>query len=73
MREMVDLVENSGGFVLGADRCDSDDGKQMMKMKMIMMDDLDSDLDLLSLVVNNVPIVLHYVATVVLKAAARDL
>ena len=27
VREMVDLVENSGGFVLGPDRCDSDDGK----------------------------------------------
>ena len=23
MREMVDLVENSGGFVLGPDRCDT--------------------------------------------------
>ena len=44
-----------------------------MKMIMIMMDDLDSDLDLLGLDSNNVPIVLHYVATVVLKAAARDL
>ena len=40
----------------------------MMKMKMIMMDDL--DLDLLDLDLNNVPIVLHYVATVVLKAVA---
>ena len=27
VREMVDLVENSSGFVLGPDRCDSDDGK----------------------------------------------
>ena len=44
-----------------------------MKMKMIMMDDLDSDLDLLGLDLNNVPIVLHYVATVVLNAVARDL
>ena len=40
-------------------------------MKMIMMDDLDSDL--LDLDLNNVLIVLHYVATVVLNAVARDL